>query len=326
MEYREPLLAIVAVVAFIFWSFEFTRFGKRPQLHFYSKNPTQSSLQFFKFLLYVAGTISFVLLGFALMGPRRPQFIGQQEIEVNDIFMVADVSNSMLAEDFEPNRIEVAKDRIRDFLKMKPADRIGIVMFSERAYTILPLTQDLNLVDQAVDDIRVGVLGSGTNIGDALALAVAREVASEAKRKVIVILTDGVSNVGNMTPMDAAKQAKDNGIIIYSIGIGSDAQARMPIGPPDSIFGQRYQNLPGGSYDMKTLKDISELTNGKAFAAKNEKGLKAIFDEIQKLEKTKIKISGSVVFDELFFPYLLWGVILFLLVEMGRYYLLRENC
>lgn len=207
---------------------------------------------------------------------------------------------------------------------MKPADRIGIIMFSEMVYTLLPLTQDLRLVDQAVDDIKIGPLGSGTNIGDALALAVAREVTSEAKRKVIVLLTDGVSNVGNMTPLDAAKQAKENNIIIYSIGMGSDDKARMPIGSPDSIFGQRYQYLPGGSYDMKTLKEISEMTGGKAYGAKSIDGLKKVFEEIQDLEKTKIKITGSVVYDELFYPYLLIGVLLFFFVEVIRNFFLKE--
>jgi Ca-activated chloride channel family protein len=244
------------------------------------------------------------------------------DIEVNDIFLVVDVSRSMLADDLKPNRLEVAKEKLREFANLRPTDRIGIIIFSEKVFTLLPLTTDPSLVDQILADIRIGFLGSGTNIGDALALAVARGQDSKTKNKVIVLLTDGVNNVGNMTPLNAARTAKEYNMKVYTIGLGT-TKSRLPIGK-DQLGRQQYQSIPGGSIDVKTLEDISKMTGGKNFMAGSENSLEEILSEIQKLEKTKINNRGQVVYDELFFPYLLWGILMFLLCEFSRRFLMKE--
>jgi hypothetical protein len=164
-------------------------------------------------LLFFVGVAGWAFLSYSLMQPRKAQKFSPSNIEVNDIILCIDVSRSMLAEDIKPNRLEVAKDRIREFVKMRPTDRISVVIFSEKVFTLLPLTTDPVLVDQVLSEISIGYLGSGTNIGDGLALSVARAVNSETKNKVIVLLTDGVANVGTMTPIQAAEEAKKYGII-----------------------------------------------------------------------------------------------------------------
>ncbi|MBT3980936.1 MAG: VWA domain-containing protein [Bacteriovoracaceae bacterium] len=324
MEYKHVGYAIIGIAGAIIWTIEYFKIFKRPELHFPQSVQKSRKGSFTRWSLFLLGLISWGLLSFALMQPRKPTSYTENEIEVNDIFFVVDVSKSMLAEDFVPNRLGVAKEKIREFIKMKPADRLGIIMFSERAYTLLPLTTDISLIDQVIDQIKIGFLGSGTNIGDALGLAVAREALSEAKSKVVVLLTDGVSNVGNLTPIEAAKQAKEQGVRVYTIGMGSDKKARMPIGGTNSIFGQRYQYLPGGSYDLKTLKEIADITGAKAYVARDKKALKSVLDTINKLEKTKIKTHNQVVYQELFFNFLLAGVIGLILTESLRKLALKE--
>ncbi len=222
-------------------------------------------------------------LSYSFAGPRRPLETAPSSIEVNDIFFVVDVSRSMLADDIEPNRLEVAKNKLREFAQLRPTDRVGVIMFSERVFTMLPLTTDPTLVDKILSDIRVGFLGSGTNIGDGLALAVARAQTSKTKNKVVILLTDGVNNVGNVTPLQAAKLAKESGIKVYTITLGTKADAKIPVGK--GIFGTQYQTIPGGSFDLETMQEISDLTNGKSYMAESEESLKEILDEIQNLRK-----------------------------------------
>jgi Ca-activated chloride channel family protein len=256
------------------------------------------------------------------MQPRKAQKFTPSSIEVNDIILCIDVSRSMLAEDIKPNRLEVAKDRIREFARMRPTDRISVVIFSEKVFTLLPLTTDPALVDQVLSEISIGYLGSGTNIGDGLALSVARAVNSDTKNKVVVLLTDGVANVGTLTPIQAAEEAKKFGIKVYTIGLGTDEDAKIPVG--NGIFGTQYQLIPGGSIDYKTLKEISDMTGGKFYPAKSNGALKEILDDIQKLEKTEIKVNHKIVYDEQYYQYLLMGVCLIFLVEILRRWLLKD--
>ena len=272
--------------------------------------------------LFLAGVAAWGYLSYSLMQPRKPQKFSPSSIEVNDIILCIDVSRSMLAEDIKPNRLEVAKEQIREFAKMRITDRIGVVIFSEKVITLLPLTTDPKLVDKVLAEISIGYLGSGTNIGDGLALSVARAVNSEAKNKVIVLLTDGVANVGTLTPIQAAEEAKKHGIKVYTIGLGTDNDAKIPVG--NGIFGTQYQLIPGGGIDYKTLKEISALTGGTFYPAKSEGALKEILDDIQKLEKTEIKVNHQVVYDEQYYIYLLTGVALLVAVEILRRLLLKD--
>jgi Ca-activated chloride channel family protein len=323
MEYKTPFLMWLAVLAGLLWSLDFWKVFLRSPLFFpLQKSSTHWLRKILRILLFVTGAIGWAYLSYSVMQPRKPQKFTPSNIEVNDIILCIDVSRSMLAEDIQPNRLEVAKDRIRDFVKMRPTDRISVVIFSEKVFTLLPLTTDPALVDQVLSEISIGYLGSGTNIGDGLALSVARAVNSDTKNKVIILLTDGVANVGTLTPLQAAEEAKKFGIKVYTIGLGTDEDAKIPVG--NGIFGKQYQLIPGGSIDYKTLKEISDMTGGKFYPAKSNNALKEIMSDIQNLEKTEIKVNHKIVFDEQFYSYLLIGVSLIFLVEILRRVLLRD--
>ena len=153
-------------------------------------------------------------------------------------------------------------------------------------------------------------------------MSVARAVNSETKNKVIILLTDGVANVGTLTPIQAAEEAKKFGIKVYTIGLGTDEDAKIPVG--NGIFGTQYQLIPGGSIDYKTLKEISDMTGGKFYPAKSNGALKEILEDIQKLEKTEIKVSNKIIYDEQYYSFLLLGVCLIFAVEFLRRILLRD--
>lgn len=268
-----------------------------------------------RLLFNVIGLVAWGYITFSLALPRVPLSYAPNEVEVNDIFFVVDVSRSMLATDFKPNRLEVAKQKISDFVALRPKDRIGIVMFSEKAFTLLPLSTDLDLIQDIISEIKVGFLGSGTNIGDALALGVARAAQSLTKNKVIILLTDGVSNVGVMTPEQAAREAAEKNIKTYTIGIGGAEDAKIPLGT-SRVGALRYQNIPGGSIDLKTLQEIADITGGKAYFARNEGALGDVLNEIEKLERTEIKTSNKIIYEELYYRYLFIGVLLLIGIEL----------
>lgn len=322
MEYSHKYYALFAIGALFFWCIDYWKVFKKPVLILPPQTKRMDLFLLLRMGIFIAGITSFIFIGYAMMGPRKPLKFLPSNIEVNDIFLVVDVSRSMLADDLKPNRLEVAKQKLKDFASLRPTDRIGIVIFSEKVFTLLPLTTDPNLVNEIISEIKIGFLGSGTNIGDALALAVARGQASPTKNKVVVLLTDGVNNVGNMTPLNAAKTAKEFGIKVYTIGLGT-TKSRLPIGK-DPFGRQQYQSIPGGSIDIDTLEKISSMTGGKSFMANSENSLQEILDEIQKLEKTKIAAKKQVIYEELYLFYLLIGALLFLATEILRKVILRE--
>lgn len=323
MEYKYPLLVWAGVFVALIWSLDYWKVFQKAQIFF----PENSNSKFnvksaLRLILFITGLIGWGFLSYSLMQPRIPHQVSPQNIEVNDIVLCIDVSRSMLAEDIKPNRLEVAKNRIRDFVRLRPTDRISVIIFSEKVITLLPLTTDPELVDKVLGEISIGYLGSGTNIGDGLALSVARAVNSETKNKVIILLTDGVANLGSMTPMQAAEEAKKYGIKVYTIGLGTDEDAKIPVG--NGVFGTQYQLIPGGSIDYEVLKKISDLTGGKFYPAKSSQALKNIMDDIQKLEKTEIKVNNQIVYDEQYFKYLVTGVLLLLLTEILRRVLVKD--
>ncbi len=321
MEYKFLWPAFISIVVGFLWCCDFWKIFKKPQL----ANPTGNYRKYAiltRLIVFTVGIIAWGFISYAMTGPRKPLGFVPSDIEVNDIFMVVDVSRSMLAEDLEPNRLEVAKKKLREFAALRPTDRIGIIIFSEKVFTLLPLTTDPTLVDKVLSEIKIGYLGSGTNIGDALALAVARGQGSETKNKVIILLTDGVNNIGNMTPINAAEVAKKYNMKVYTIGLGSK-NSKLPIGR-DAFGNMRYQNMPGGSIDLDTLDKISAMTGGKSYLANSKNSLKNILEEIQQLEKTKIKSQGQVIYDELFHWYLLVGFIFLLISELAKRYIIRE--
>lgn len=322
-EFQHITYALWGLAGLVFWLISFFYWFRRPQL-FIPQKYKKKGIPLLRSLLFICGVIGWLYISFALAGPRRPMGMDKNTIDVNDIFIVLDLSRSMMAEDLKPNRVEAAKQKIKDFTELFPKDRIGIVIFAEKVFTLLPLSTDLELIKKMVDQIRLGPLGDGTNIGDALALAVGRLLQSQAKSKIILLLTDGVSNVGTLTPLQAAELAAQNHIKIYTIGIGGDKDARIPVGP--NMFGvQRYQVIPGGSVDEKGLKEIAAMTHAKAYMASNNKALENVLEEINKMERTQIEHSGRIIYQELYFKYLFIGVCFLVGAELGRRLLLREG-
>lgn len=323
-EFQHIHYAFFGILGLIFWIISFFYLFKKPQLFIPEKYKIKS-FPFFRILIFIIGFVGWLYISFALAGPRRPMGMDKQTIEVSDIFIVLDLSRSMLADDLKPNRFVVAKEKVQEFVSLFPKDRIGVVIFAERVFTLMPLSTDLNLVNKMVSKLELGsFLGDGTNIGDAIALAVGRLIQSLAKTKVIILITDGVSNVGMLTPIQAAEMAKTNNVKIHTVGIGTDKDGRLPVGK--DMFGvQKYQAIPGGNIDFKGLQTLAEMTGGKAFLASNNKALEDVLTEINKLEKTEIDQTGKIIYEELYFKYLLIGVFLLLLAEVSRRLILREG-
>lgn len=321
MEYRYIEFAALGLIGAILWSIDYLKLNQKAQL-ILPAGKFKGVNKPIRLIVFIVGILAWFSISVAMTNPRKPLKHLPSDIEVNDIFLVVDVSRSMLVDDLEPNRLEVAKLKLREFASLRPTDRIGIIIFSEKVFTLLPLTTDPTLVDQILSEIRIGSLGSGTNIGDALALAVARATNSRTKNKAIILLTDGVSNVGKIPPLNAARSAKDFNIKVYTIGLGR-INSKLPIGR-NSNGVKQYQNVPGGSIDIETLEEISKITGGKSFMANSEESLKEILGEIQKLEKTKINSNSRIIYDELFFSYLIFGIVLLVIVELSRKFILKE--
>ncbi len=235
----------------------------------------------------------------------RPQSgIREEEVTTEgiDIILALDISSSMLAEDFKPkNRLEVAKLVAEKFVRGRKNDRIGMVVFAGQSYTQCPLTLDYGVLLQFIRDVKIGLVEDGTAIGMAIANAVNRLRGSKAKSKVVILLTDGRNNAGELDPITAAQIARAMGVRIYTIGVGSRGTALYPIYDP--IFGKRYQRLPV-EIDEDLLKKIAQITGGKYFRAVDKTSLEKIFEEIGKLEKTKIQVKEYTRYEELF-PYFL---------------------
>lgn len=227
-----------------------------------------------------------------------------------DIVIASDISGSMLAEDFTPNRMEAGKNIAIDFIKNRPNDRIGLVIFSGESFTQCPLTIDHEVLINLFKDIKNGMIEDGTAIGMGLATAVNRLKESDAKSKVVILLTDGSNNTGSIPPVTAAEIAKQFGIRVYTVGLGTKGMAPYPIQTP---MGVQYQRVPV-DVDEGTLTKIAETTGGKYFRATNNSTLKNIYDQIDKLEKAKIDVTQYHKKTELFFPFALIALV-FLLLE-----------
>lgn len=251
-------------------------------------------------------------LTFLIIALARPQtFSSGQNIyaEGIDIVMDLDISGSMLAQDLKPNRLDAAKNVIDNFIKERTTDRIGLVIFSRDAFTQCPLTIDYNVLTNLLDQVKTGMIEDGTAIGNAIANGVNRLRESKAKSKIIILLTDGMNNAGEVDPMSAAQIAKTFGIRIYTVGVGTRGEAPYPVQTP---FGMRTQMVPV-NIDEDMLKKIANETDGEYFRATSTQALKNIYDQIDKLEKTKIEVVPYRNSKEMFGSYLGLGLLFFFL-------------
>jgi Ca-activated chloride channel homolog len=267
--------------------------------------------QRFRHLLFGLRIAAVVLLIIALARPQATSRGENVSTEGIDIVLVNDISGSMLAEDFRPNRIEAAKKVAIDFIEGRTTDRIGLVIFSGESFTQCPLTLDHAVLINQLKEIKSGMIEDGTAIGMGLATAVSRLKDSKAKSRVIVLLTDGVNNRGFIDPMTAAGIAQQFGIRVYTIGVGTQGMAPYPVQTP---FGTQYQNVPV-EIDEQLLQKIADQTGGKYYRATDNKKLKAIYDEIDRLEKTKIEVTQFRRHKEEYYTAAMFAGI-FLLLEL----------
>lgn len=237
--------------------------------------------------LYVVRMLAILLLVIVLARPQSSMSRQDVSVEGIDIMLTVDISGSMLSEDFKPNRIEAAKNVAIDFINGRPNDRIGLVVFSAEAFTQCPLTTDHAVLKNLFKDVRMGMIQDGTAIGDGLATAVNHLRGSKAVSKVIILLTDGESNMGSLDPVSAAEIAKLYGIRIYTVGVGTNGMAPYPVQTP---FGIQYQSIPV-KIDEPLLKQVAGLTDGLYFRATNNATLREIYQKIDKMEKSKIDVT-----------------------------------
>jgi Ca-activated chloride channel family protein len=227
-----------------------------------------------------------------------------------DIVLVLDVSSSMLAEDLEPNRIEAAKQVAAEFAEGRTNDRVGLVAFAGEAFTQAPLTLDHHVIVDLLSELEVGMIEDGTAVGMGLATAVKRLQDSEAESKVVVLLTDGRNNRGEIDPATAAQTAQALGVKVYGIGAGRRGTARVPVDDP--YFGKRYVQM-SVDIDEETLKEVAELTGGRYYRATDRESLESIYREIDELETTEIQVEHYTRYGELFFYPLTFGLALLVL-------------
>lgn len=256
------------------------------------------------FVLRVAAVTVLIIV---LARPQSTNSWQNTSTEGIDIVMAMDISSSMLAQDFKPNRLEAAKDVAASFINGRPNDNIGLVVFAAESFTQCPLTTDHTVLLNLFKDIQPGIIQDGTAIGLGLANAVSRIKDSSAKSKVIILLTDGVNNAGEIAPVTAAEIAKTFGIRIYAIGVGTQGSAPYPF---QTAFGIQYQNIPV-EIDEPTLKQIAATTGGQYFRATDNTSLKEIYSEIDQMEKTKISVQQYSKKQE---EYMNWALLLFVLL------------
>jgi len=264
-----------------------------------------------------------IVLSLLIIAIARPQSTSRREnvsVEGIDIVLAMDVSGSMLARDFKPDRLEASKDIARNFIMKRPNDRIGLVIFSGEAFTQVPLTTDHAMIADMFKDVKSGMIEDGTAIGDGLATAVSRLQESDAISKVVILLTDGVNNSGSVDPMSAAEIAKLYGVRVYTIGIGSEGYAPYPVQTP---FGTRMQQMKV-QIDEELLQKIANETGGRYFRATGNSKLRNIFKEIDKLEKSKIDIQEFRKKHEMFLPFALIALGLLVLELLLRFVVFKK--
>lgn len=265
----------------------------------------------FRHLPFLCRLLAIACIIVALARPQTRNEESQAEGEGVDIVLCIDVSGSMTAQDFTPNRMEAAKAVAEGFVAKRLTDRIGIVIFSGESFTQCPLTTDKAVLKSAIENIRNGLLEDGTAIGDGLSTSIDRLRSSKSKSKVVILLTDGENNGGLIGPINAKEIAKAFGVRVYTIGVGTEGYAPFPIKTELGVVIQQQKV----TIDEKLLKAIAGETGGKYFRAKDNAGLENIYKEIDGLEKSKVEISTITRFTEKFFPYVMLALA-FLLLEI----------
>lgn len=298
--------------------------GRRPHLRVsdirYWKAGGKSVLSYLRHAPMLLRTVALSMIIIAIARPRSSSKMDKIDTEGIDIVLAMDVSTSMLARDFTPDRISAAKDIAIEFISQRPSDRIGIVVFAGESYTQCPLTTDRATLINLMKEIQTGLIEDGTAIGNGLATAVARMQGSDAKSRVVILLTDGVNNRGEITPQTAADIAKAYGIRVYTIGVGANGTAPYPVITP---WGVQMQDVEV-EIDEDLLKGIAETTGGRYFRATDNTKLSEIYSEINKMEKARTTIDSFPVYKELFMDFALVALICLLLEVVFNAFILKR--
>jgi len=312
MHFASPayLLLLVPVAALV-WLELRKRTGavRFPDVSFLRQRQGMSRM--LKWGLLAINTMALILTVLALARPQRGRIYEEIESRGVDIMLCMDVSESMLTGDLQPDRITAAKQRAVEFIGQRSGDRIGLVVFANGAMTLCPLTLDRPVLSTIIGHLQVGIIDpTRTAIGMGLASAVARLKSSAARSKIVILLTDGLSNAGEVDPQTAAQLAVSYGIKVYCIGVGSQTPVTVMVNDP--FFGARPRTV-AADFDMKVLDGISTASGGRAYAASDNQGLKQIYQDIGRLEPTRFKTSRHTVYSERASVFLLPGAVLFLL-------------
>ena len=276
---------------------------------------------YLRHLPVILRSMVFILLIFVLARPQSTNRWENVTTEGIDIVLALDISSSMLAQDFKPDRLEASKDVAIEFISGRPSDRIGLVVFSAESFTQCPLTTDRAVLVNLFKDIRSGMIEDGTAIGVGLTNAITRLKDSDAISKVIILLTDGINNQGSIDPLTAAELAKSFGIRTYTIGVGSMGTAPYPV---QDVFGRTFLRDMPVEIDEATLQQIADMTNGRYFRATNNQKLREIYAEIDKLEKSKIDIKEFSRKQEEYLWLAVTAAILLLVELILRYTFFRK--
>lgn len=268
---------------------------------------------------FVLRVACITLLSIALARPQLTNRWSSESTEGIDIMMALDISGTMQAEDLKPNRLEAAKQVASDFVIARPNDQIGLVVFAGESFTQCPLTTDHAVLINLFKSVKFGMIEDGTAIGLGLANAVNRMKDSQTKSKVIILLTDGSNNRGEIDPQTAAEIAKTYGIRVYAVGVGSHGQARVPVQTP---VGVQYMMMDS-EFDESTLQRIANTTGGQYFRATDNSSLKSIYEQIDQLEKTKLRVREYAKHTDIFPPFIVAALLCLIAEIILRYFVLR---
>ena len=310
------LLAVPALLIAHYIYLELT--GRRPHLRVSSALPWKSSgfsaYSVLRHIPFVLRIIALSMIVVALARPRSSSEVEKVDTEGIDIVFAMDVSTSMLARDFTPDRISAAKDIGIEFISQRPSDRMGIVVFAGESYTQCPLTTDRATLINLMKEIQTDLIEDGTAIGNGLATAVARMMDSEAPSRVVILLTDGVNNSGEIAPQTAADIAKTYNIRVYTIGVGANGLAPYPVMTPWGVEEQKVKV----EIDEDLLRSIADVTGGRYFRATDNTKLSEIYSEINKMEKARTTVDSFPVYKELFVRFAVVALICLLLELAAR--------
>lgn len=330
MTFAQPLcfLLFLPLIAYIVW-YILRSSRTEPSLQvsttsMYDDMPKNWTI-YLRHLPLILRVAALSLLIIVLAQPQTTENWQNQDVEGIDIMLAVDVSTSMLAEDLKPNRLEAAKQVASEFISGRPNDNIGLTIFAGQSFTQSPLTTDHVMLMSIFNNVKCdivtnGLLEDGTAIGDGIANAVTRLRESKAKSKVIILLTDGSNNKGEISPLTAAEIAKTFGIRVYTIGVGSNGTAPYPV---KTYAGTQYVNVPV-EIDENTLQQIASTSNGQYYRATSNSKLKEVYEEIDKLERTKLNVKKFSRRNEEFQPFALAAILCLLLEILLRLTVLRK--